>query len=86
MNLSGTHPVPSPRATNNDDSMANNEFDKHQKYPLEMLRGDPFNLPTYINPSRKEVIDRVYDSTGLITILLFSSADPFNPRRFRFGL
>lgn len=54
MNLSGTHPVPSPRAASNDDSTAN-EFDKHQKYPLEMLRGDPLNLPTYINPSRKEV-------------------------------
>lgn len=60
MNLPGTHPVPSPRATYNDDS-ASNEFDKHQKYPLEMLRGDPFNLPTYINPSRKEVIDHVSD-------------------------
>lgn len=57
MNLSGTHPVPSPRVLSSDDSAASNEFDKHQKYPLEMLRGDPFNLPTYINPSRKEVID-----------------------------
>lgn len=54
MNLAGTLPVPSPRAANNDDNIVN-EFDKHQKYPLEMLRGDPFNLPTYINPSRKEV-------------------------------
>lgn len=53
MNLRGTHPVPSPRITN-DDGVAN-EFDKHQKYPLEMLRGDPLNLPTYINPSQKEV-------------------------------
>lgn len=56
MNLPGTHPVPSPRATNQDDFTAN-EFDKHQKYPLEMLRGDSFELPTYINPSRKEVIE-----------------------------
>ena len=58
MNLPGTHPVPSPRVSNNDDSIVSNEFDKHQKYPLEMLRGDSFNLPTYINPSRKEVIER----------------------------
>lgn len=55
MNLPGTHPVPSPRALTNDDHHIANEFDKHQKYPLEMLRGDPFNLPTYINPTRKEV-------------------------------
>lgn len=55
MNLPGTHPVPSPRALNNDEHHIANEFDKHQKYPLEMLRGDPFNLPTYINPTRKEV-------------------------------
>ncbi|CRK99352.1 CLUMA_CG012656, isoform A, partial [Clunio marinus] len=54
MNLPGTYPVPSPRKTNTDD-FAVNEFDKHQKYPLEMLRGDPLNLPTYINPSRKEI-------------------------------
>lgn len=59
MNLPGTHPVPTPRSNNNDnDFITANEFDKHQKYPLEMLRGDPFNLPTYINPSRKEVIGR----------------------------
>lgn len=54
MNLPNTHPVPTPRTANTEDLIAN-EFDKHQKYPLEMLRGDPFNLPTYINPSRKEV-------------------------------
>lgn len=58
MNLTGTqHPIPSPRSGNNDDDhfSSHNEFDKHQKYPLEMLRGDPLNLPTYINPSKKEV-------------------------------
>lgn len=60
MNLTGTqHPIPSPRGGCNDDdhfsSHHHNEFDKHQKYPLEMLRGDPLNLPTYINPSQKEV-------------------------------
>lgn len=54
MSFPGTHPVPSPRASNTDDAIAN-EFDKHQKYPLEMLRGDPLNLPAYINPTRKEV-------------------------------
>lgn len=55
MNLTGTqHPIPSPRGGNCDDD-GHNEFDKHQKYPLEMLRGDPLNLPTYINPSQKEV-------------------------------
>lgn len=54
MNLPGTHPIPSPRTNNNDDIYAN-EFDKHQKYPLEMLRSDPLTLPTYINPSQKEV-------------------------------
>lgn len=59
MNLTGTqHPIPSPRGGNCDDGpqfSSHNEFDKHQKYPLEMLRGDPLNLPTYINPSQKEV-------------------------------
>jgi hypothetical protein len=54
MNLLGIHPVPSPRSATID-SFIVNEFDKHQKYPLEMLRGDPFDLPTYINPTRKEV-------------------------------
>lgn len=57
MNLPGTHPVPTPRNNNSTDDPIANEFDKHQKYPLEMLRGDPLNLPTYINPSRKEVTD-----------------------------
>ncbi|KAG5667148.1 hypothetical protein PVAND_015145 [Polypedilum vanderplanki] len=52
--LSDNHPIPSPRVSNNDNIYAN-EFDKHQKYPLEMLRGDPLNLPTYINPSKKEI-------------------------------
>lgn len=60
MNLPGTHhPIPPPRSIRGDELQAfgisSNEFDKHQKYPLEMLRGDPLNLPTYINPSRKEV-------------------------------
>ncbi|XP_070500915.1 villin-like protein quail [Chironomus tepperi] len=57
MNLSGTHPIPSPRSITNSISDVSylNEFDKHQKYPLEMLRGDPLNLPTYINPSQKEI-------------------------------
>ena len=57
MNLTGTqHPIPSPRGGNDSPQFSShNEFDKHQKYPLEMLRGDPLNLPTYINPSQKEV-------------------------------
>jgi hypothetical protein len=61
MNLPGTNtPIPTPRSINGDESttihiQSSNEFDKHQKYPLEMLRGDSVNLPTYINPSRKEV-------------------------------
>jgi hypothetical protein len=54
MNVPGDHPIPSPRVSGNDNAYAN-EFDKHQKYPLEMLRGDPLDLPTYINPSQKEV-------------------------------
>lgn len=56
MNLTGTqHPIPSPRTGDSPQFSSHNEFDKHQKYPLEMLRGDPLNLPTYINPSQKEV-------------------------------
>lgn len=53
MNLPA-HPIPLPRASFNDQTVIS-EFDKHHKYPLEMLRGDPSNLPTYINPSKKEV-------------------------------
>ena len=54
MELPGA-PVPSPRICVNDEQIEN-EFDKHQKYPLEMLRGDAAMLPTYIIPTRKEVI------------------------------
>ena len=53
MELPGA-PIPSPRISINDEHL-DNEFDKHQKYPLEMLRGDAAMLPTYIIPTRKEV-------------------------------
>ena len=71
MNLTDTqHPIPSPRSNDDDHFSAHNEFDKHQKYPLEMLRGDAINLPTYINPSQKEVI--VHDELTFNRLKFFS--------------
>lgn len=52
MEISGT-PIPTPRLITDD--FGDNEFDRYQKYPLEMLRGDVEKLPTLVNPSRKEV-------------------------------
>ena len=55
MNLPDDSQISFPRFASIGHSICNNEFDKYQKYPLEILRSEHFNLPTYINPSKKEV-------------------------------
>jgi hypothetical protein len=52
MEISGT-PIPTPRLISDD--FGSNEFDRYQKYPLEMLRDEVEKLPTLVNPSMKEV-------------------------------
>lgn len=45
-----------PRGSVHSDSATGEDFDRYQKYPLDMLRGgDAINLPASINPTRKEV-------------------------------
>lgn len=67
MEIPGT-PIPPPRIISDGDDFGDSEFDKFQKYPLDMLRGDVEKLPTFVNPSRKEVIieQRVIISAKLI--------------------
>ncbi|XP_055634484.1 villin-like protein quail isoform X1 [Toxorhynchites rutilus septentrionalis] len=54
MEIPGT-PIPVPRGSVHSDSASGDDFDRYQKYPLDMLRGDPTNLPSSINPTRKEI-------------------------------
>uniref|UniRef100_A0A2Y9D1K4 HP domain-containing protein n=1 Tax=Anopheles funestus TaxID=62324 RepID=A0A2Y9D1K4_ANOFN len=48
-------PIPVPRSSVRSDDGSSDAFDRYQKYPLDMLRGDPTNLPASINPTRKEI-------------------------------
>ncbi|XP_053675905.1 villin-like protein quail [Anopheles nili] len=48
-------PIPVPRSSVRSDDGSSDDFDRYQKYPLDMLRGDPTNLPASVNPTRKEV-------------------------------
>lgn len=69
MEIPGT-PLPPPRIISDD--FGDSDFDKFQKYPLEMLRGEVEKLPTFVNPSRKEVIEKqLYQPANLHEIMNF---------------
>ncbi|XP_052864925.1 villin-like protein quail [Anopheles cruzii] len=49
-------PIPAARTSVRSDDGSSDDFDRYQKYPLDMLRGgDAIQLPASINPTRKEI-------------------------------